>query len=427
MRLRDHPEDAPKYSNSEELVRAQFLVPRDWDEANNVELTVSRNRGSLEVLGLTIAPTLACNFGCKYCFERQLPKHTMDDRTEDRLLEFVKARSQSAELLEITWFGGEPLLALHRIESICHRIHREVGIATNSQVITNGYLLSTPTIVSLRNLGITSYQITLDGLAKTHNARRPLLNGAGTFETIIRNIENLLNLDDKASVVVRVNVDSNNEREYHLIHDHLHRRISNPRVLVYPGFVDNYTFACKSASLCALDRDTRANFYLDQYYKYGIHDAKLYSAATYRNCMARHTNSFVVGPRGELYKCLAALGVPQMSIGNVNNPGPSITNRELLGRFLQGNDYLKDPACRECTLFPACEGGCPYLDLKGELLAEPHDACHVAKGHLAAFLDAHIDFRMNDADRIHPQATTNLVPARPTRKPEPTRSAEASA
>lgn len=44
-------------------------------------------------------------------------------------------------------------------------------------------------------------------------------------------------------------------------------------------------------------------------------------------------------------------------------------------------------------LFPVCDGGCPYLTMKGKLFEEYHDRCHAAKGNLDEFLDMHIDMK----------------------------------
>lgn len=317
----------------------------------------------------------------------------MTNQTEDGLLRFIKDRGRRARLLDLTWFGGEPLMALGRIESIYKRITGEIGLPIYSSVVTNGYLLNRPTITSLHDLGVSSYQVTLDGQESTHNTRRPLHNGGGTFSTILRNVAQLLEMDRKVKVAIRVNIDSENSEEYHSLYAYLSREFDSNRVRIYPGFVDNYAFGCTSVESCILGRDDRARFYLDQYYKYGIYGNWFYPKVSYDNCMARAVNSFVIGPRGDLYKCLAAIGVEQMSIGNVNNPGNFISNEELMTQFLEGNDYLNSTECQQCVLFPVCDGGCPYLKLKEQMLGKPHDACIIAKGHLEEFLEAHIESR----------------------------------
>ena len=380
-----------QYSNRDELTSAKILVPNGNDGTLETRNRVLERRHSTHVLNLTIAPTLACNFGCAYCFQRLLPKYTMTSQTEDGLLRFIKDQGRKAKLLQITWFGGEPLLALGRIKSICKRIRKETGLPIQSGVVTNGYLLDGPTATLLRDLGVSFYQVTLDGQENTHDSRRPLHDGRGTFTTIVRNVAQLLELDRTATVAIRVNIDKENSEEYHSLYTYLLREFDSKRVRIYPGFVDNYTFGCTSVESCTLDRNARARFCLDQYYKYGIYSDWFYPRVSYENCMARAVNGFVVGPRGDLYKCLAVIGVEQLRIGNVNNHGNYISNEELMAQFLEGDDYLNSARCQRCVLFPVCDGGCPYLKLKERILGEPHETCIIAKGHLEDFLDAHID------------------------------------
>ena len=96
---------------------------------------------------LTIAPTLACNFGCDYCFENS-QSHRMSESTQDTLLRFSDEHVRDAKQMLITWFGGEPTLCLDIIEKLQENF---IELATKhriallpSSIITNGYLLDRP-------------------------------------------------------------------------------------------------------------------------------------------------------------------------------------------------------------------------------------------------------------------------------------------
>lgn len=393
INLKDNPVMVHQYSNSDELIDAQIFVHNNSTAINKMKHEVLQNRLSRDILDLTIAPTLACNFKCSYCFQQELPEYVMTEETENNLVRFVKLRKRGAQLLRITWFGGEPLLALDRMKSFCQRVKEEMNVPLQSHVITNGYLLNSDTIHALGDLDVTFYQITIDGLEETHNRRRPLHNKKGTFQTIMRSIETLMQLNDKVEVAIRVNVDSENVNEYHAVYKYIHDRFGAGNIRVHAGFIDNYSFSCSSVESCGLERHQRAKFFVDQYARHGIYSDKFYPTINHNSCMARYINSYVVGPHGELYKCLSLLGVKEMTIGNVNNDGDVIENGDLLVEFLKGNDYLDSPACNQCLLFPVCDGGCPYLKMKEELFGEVHDNCLVAKGNLDEFLEMHIDMR----------------------------------
>jgi uncharacterized protein len=400
INLKDSPEMVQQYSNSNELIDAQILVHKDSTALNKKKLEVLQNRLSRNILDLTIAPTLACNFKCSYCFQQEQPEYVMTEETQNNLVRFVKMVKGKAQILRIAWFGGEPLLAIDRMKSFCQRVKEEINVPLESHVITNGYLLNSDTIHTLGDLGVTFYQITIDGLEETHNRRRPLHNKKGTFQTIIKNIETLIQMNNEIEVAIRVNIDSENTDEYHAVHKYLYDRFGRGNLRVHAGFIDNYSFSCSSVESCSLARHERAKFFADQYAQHGIYSDTLYPTINYNSCMARYINSYVVGPDGELYKCLSLLGVKQMSIGNVNNAGDVIEDEDLLVEFLKGNDYLDNPECNQCLLFPVCDGGCPYLKIKEELFGEAHDTCHVAKGNLNEFLDMHIDMREKAAAKV---------------------------
>lgn len=404
-RLQTDPSRLAEVSNAGELLEAGFFVLNDDAAVNKLKLQVVQNRLSREILDLTVVPTLACNFRCSYCFQRGARRRAMDDRTEENLVRFVRESIAGVRSLRITWFGGEPLLELDRIVSFYRRLRRAVRLPFESHVITNGSLLSDRAIRTLDALGVTFYQITLDGLRETHDRRRLLRHGGGTFDTILRNIEALRRFNKATEVAIRINVDRDNAREYHAVYREIERRFGVGRIHAHPGFVDSYAYACACASGrgCNLERDDRARFFLDQYKRHGIYSNRLYPVVNTNSCMARFISSWVVGPRGELYKCLSVVGVPEMAVGNVNNEGGFINDEELLVEFLKGDDYLDRPACRRCLLFPACDGGCPYLRMKAGLFAEEHDTCHVAKGKLDRFLEAHIEWREMAVNR--PAAT----------------------
>jgi uncharacterized protein len=400
INLKNNPEMVHQYSNSDELIDAQILVHKDITAINKMKLQVLQNRLSKNILDLTIAPSLSCNFKCSYCFQQELPAYVMNEETENNLVRFVNLMKQGAQYLRITWFGGEPLLALDRIKSFCQKIKGEINVPLESHMITNGYLLDDATINTLRDLGVTFYQITIDGLEATHNRRRPLRGRKGTFKTIINNIETLLRLNNKTKIAIRVNVDSETEDEYHAVYQYLYNKFGEENIRVHAGFIDNYSFSCRSLESCSLKRHERAKFFVDQYARYGIYSDRFYPTINHNSCMARYINSYVVGPHGELYKCLSLLGVKEMSIGNVNNEGDVIENEDLLVEFLKGNDYLDNPECNQCLLFPVCDGGCPYLKLKEELFGEVHDTCQIAKGNLHEFLEMHIDMKEKVAAKV---------------------------
>lgn len=63
---RPYPEDLAK-----ELISGGMLVDAELNEYESLQVNSRIARYSNRSLQLTIAPTLACNFACPYCFEKK--------------------------------------------------------------------------------------------------------------------------------------------------------------------------------------------------------------------------------------------------------------------------------------------------------------------------------------------------------------------
>lgn len=99
----------------EELLKQGFIKPIELNEFNKI-LTIERSaayESTEEKLTFVIAPTLACNLNCVYCFENGYRnKKTMSEETLDEVISFIESKLKNqTKSIHITWFGGEPLLA----------------------------------------------------------------------------------------------------------------------------------------------------------------------------------------------------------------------------------------------------------------------------------------------------------------------------
>ena len=196
---------------------------------------------SKKTLVLTIAPTQSCNFACTYCFEKWRQSGTLSDQTENAIINYIKhlKQTEGLENINLTWYGGEPLLQYKRVISLAKRIE-QLGLNINENLlITNGYFFTPEIIKELVDAKITEIQITLDGFKEIHDIRRPLANGKGTFDTIIENLDNYYNSSfrDAFAIAIRVNIDNRNYKSFIDIYKWLNDRYKSKRLIVYPGVV----------------------------------------------------------------------------------------------------------------------------------------------------------------------------------------------
>jgi uncharacterized protein len=177
-----------------ELVEKGYLVDPAEEQgryrAAYLDFTEERDSGEKQ---LFYVPSYACNFACTYCYQEGYPDHSFAYKPEviDAFYAYVDGEF-TGERKYITIFGGEPLLPGEGPrETLRHLIReataRKLGIA----VVTNGYHLESY-IDDLKTGYVREVQVTLDGVGRAHDERRPLKGGQSTFERIVAGIDTCL-------------------------------------------------------------------------------------------------------------------------------------------------------------------------------------------------------------------------------------------
>lgn len=162
-------------------------------------------------LELTVMPTERCNFRCVYCYEDFIIGK-MKPWVREGIKQLISKRVErhGLDYLELSWFGGEPLLAKDIVFDIAeHAFKLQQAGAINSmggEMTTNGYLLDLDTLTKLVGLGQKSYQITLDGDAPEHNKTRRSASGVPTFETIWTNLLSAHESDLEFRITLRLHI-----------------------------------------------------------------------------------------------------------------------------------------------------------------------------------------------------------------------------
>lgn len=141
-------------------------------------------------LGLTLFPTEKCNFRCTYCYE-DYTQGRMSEETVEGVKNLLTMRAPDLSLLNLSWFGGEPLLTkdiLIDVLSHVKKLRENYGFRLISSATTNGYVLDEETFLVLGELGITDYQISFDGARDFHNVMRFINHPDRSFDKIWANV-----------------------------------------------------------------------------------------------------------------------------------------------------------------------------------------------------------------------------------------------
>lgn len=302
-----------------------------------------------------------CNFRCKYCYEN-FEKLSIKSNVK-KVISFIenKLSEGNFKFLQISWFGGEPLLGYREIIEISSyfiKYTKEKGIIYISDMTTNGYLL-TPKIAKeiICSANVSVFQITVDGSKEGHDNQRILVNGHGTFDRIINNLQNLKNSNLQFNIILRFNVSAEN-----------YSNIKNFFKEEGKLFKDDNRFSFIVRNVGDWGQGDRAYGYeverlekdkvfeLSKYIiskGYRIEDPSFY-LSNYLGCYAQRRNAYGIDVHGNILKCTVALYDDKNKIGTLDS---EIQNKKEQ-RWLLSN--TEESRCRSCQLFLICKGGsCP--------------------------------------------------------------------
>ena len=158
-----------------DLVTKGVIVADSTDELSELEKRYLVHRRGGGSMSITVVASLGCNFDCPYCFEDKRPS-ILKPAVSDAIVEMVRASAHNLEHLDVTWFGGEPLLATPQVLELSERLARACADASatyGARIITNGWHLTPTVAADLAARGVTWAQITIDGPEHIHDRVRP--------------------------------------------------------------------------------------------------------------------------------------------------------------------------------------------------------------------------------------------------------------
>lgn len=338
--------------NVKALVENQIIYDRACyqDIMEEVNMLYDKTIKSNKVLSLILLPTEKCNFRCVYCYEKyNLGK--MSRITVENIQKLIELNLLEFDQLNISWFGGEPLLALDVIEEISNAAK---GICIRyrkpffSQITTNGYFLTVDVMKKLLEMHVMLFQITIDGNRDNHNKQRPLVNGEGTYDVILSNLlaikENIKT--QTIRIIIRINVSTNISAE----------EIEQLAFL----FQDDKRFIINVQKVFETDAENKIvpeeNDFFDVYNSCNAwHEEQLESNDTI--CYAAKENTLMIRSNGNIGKCTVNFDDPNNNFGNINECDLMKLTPSSIKLC---NSKMSKEICIHCCIYPLCFGiQCP--------------------------------------------------------------------
>jgi uncharacterized protein len=368
-----------------------YLVNKGTDEFRRVQSLISQQHYRTDVLELFLLSSEDCNFRCVYCYE-DFPRGTMLPEVREQVKKLVALKIKGLQRLSISWFGGEPLYGFDAVADLAPflvKTAEENGVAYDSNMTTNGFLLTPEIAEQLLAWKINNFQITLDGIGEVHDRKRPTRDGGSSFWRIFENLIALQQRADAFKVALRVNFDRENRDSIRELVDLLNKQFAgDDRFGVALHAVGKWGGGNDSnLDVCDHQESEEVRRQLSSAVDKDLKVQSLLSAAGLGKqvCYAARPYNFVIGAHGQLMKCTVVLDKQDFNVvGRLADDGNLLLDIDKMALWTEPA-FEQDHGCQKCTLLPACQGmHCPLVRIESGIAPCPGGKTQLRKELLLA-------------------------------------------
>lgn len=289
----------------------------------------------------------------------------------NKLLEKKIRCSTDLKSLDLSFFGGEPLLQFDAVVvpiiENAHELCNASGLILNIHFTSNAGLITDAIAEKLQNYK-ASFQITLDGGREHHDKTRFFKGGRPSFYVILNNVKKLLL--HGMPVILRINYTHKNIESIKEIVEELRELNMESRSLLRIDLQQVWQDRSNGTNATDVNskiREIRADFrragfmvsnsYLIDYMRY--------------SCYADKRNEVLVNYNGDIFSCTARDFTRDSRMGVLSADGNVIWNDGALERKMSCK--FKKSICRSCRIAPICAGGCRIKSMENA----HHDGCNL--------------------------------------------------
>lgn len=366
------------------LRNVKVLVPENEDEfaeinKENHEKLRRQANFRKENLYLSIQPSTSCQLACDYCGQEHKKAKISADNIHLVLNRIrMKLKTHTYKLLEIGWFGGEPLTAWTEMRHINRNIKdltSSEDIRYISHITTNGYALTLHKYISLKNeFNCKRIEITLDGSKEFHDIHRFTINHSGSFDRIFSNLINIINSPDydkdQCFISVRCNVDEKNIEGVIPLLKSLYDHNAQDKIFFYVANVVSWAKNGAGVENTWKKIGEKSTEYLLYMLDHGFKTEILPEREGPYMCLGTIRDSEMYDAYGNIFDC------SETSYSSTYSKGPFALGNLRNQKNLKYNSILKDvpemlmngkfEKCRVCKFYPLCGGLCPLALVENE-------------------------------------------------------------
>jgi uncharacterized protein len=354
-------------------------------------------------LSIELNITEACNLDCLYCY-LQSGKKTADQKNrmntkvaDDLICRYIE-QAEGIDFLNLSFWGGEPLLNFKIIQYIVNKTqkHKDKFRKIRYTVVTNGTLINHKIATYCKEKNI-ELQISIDGDKDCHDTQRVFKGKKGTFDVISSNIDILKKIRVDYSVKTTLTARSPSICE-------IARELKKIGVNdVFFGAVTPVTnYDHENLSPINAERNAAEIFevYMNEKHNNLYHckniekSIKYFFSASPRKSCGVSRNKFAIKYDGTIYPCHRMIDSSEFCIGDIWN------NHDERYEKLYKNVIKENENCKICEYRHFCGGSCLYEVLKrNDINFVQKDICDFNKRMLflvfKALTNYYLDYKNN--------------------------------
>jgi len=304
--------------------------------------------------------TVSCNSECRYCYKKSCAdfgnklgkKWEFDfvpekaDYSIQELKKFLN-RNSSEEKHVLTFYGGEPLLEIKKIEEIMDNVNSRFMIQTNGKLLDR---------VEKRYLDkFDMILVSIDGNKQLTDMNR----GEGTYDKIISNVRLIRELGFKREIIARMVVDEYSSLLNSVKHlfdvgfDAVHWQLdagfyaNDFAKRNFSDFMQKYNHEVSELVEFWAERMKQGKV-LKIYPFLGVFDTLYYERKAKLMCGSGHSN-YTINTNGKISVCPIMHDVKNYYVGDIKKDSP-----ENLP------EYPVKGFCEKCRILSLCGGRCLY-------------------------------------------------------------------
>ena len=323
---------------------------------------------SHEVKALCLHVSHDCNLRCKYCFADEGAYHSkrevMSRETAFAAIDFLLRESGKRKVLEVDFFGGEPLMNLGVVKDTVYYAKEQaakLGKRFLFTTTTNGLLLDDETI-KFFNEEMENVVLSLDGRPEVHDAVRKTVNGKGSFDLVIEKIKKFVRSRGDKHYYVRGTFTAKNldfAKDVLFLADQGFDSISMEPVVTdipelqikeehLPRIEKEYENLCEAY----LEREEKGEGFNFFHFNIDLEGGPCLSKRV--SACGAGNEYFSVVPSGDIYPCHQFAGDNKWKMGNVFE---GTLEENIRSKFAESCLFTRKK-CENCFAKFICSGGC---------------------------------------------------------------------